>query len=306
MSLSKTLALVATVALATACKKEEPAKQEPAKASQPAPPPDKPAPPPDEPAPPPTPDQPPADGLKLTHRPAKVGDVREAVDRLITNFTIVPVGGPGPVPMQADKRETQRAEVLEVKGEVPLKVKVHYETHKETRRMGGKSQDEVSPLHGKTYIVWADGDAIAATTEAGAAVPEPELAELRREFTGELGHEDELSRIFRDRTWKIGEKVALTAEQLASMQKKDERTTATAGSITLVAVDGQVATFEAEIDVTQKIPKGELSMPMKLVTKVDMTTSRAHEVTMTGKLSGKVDGMQATGTLEGKKTFAYQ
>lgn len=296
----KMLALVVMVALATACKKDEKATGGSAPSTEEGKPPETAG------ATTPTPEAkaPAGDGLKMTHKPAAVGDKREETDSLTTEFTLTPPGKPA-VAMTMKQEENRHVEILAVSGENATKVKVHYAVKTDSRDMGpGGKKEKVSPLQGKAYIVWEEAGAIKATADGGGAISKEEEAELVKDWTGDLG-EDEMDKLFRDKVWKIDEKVALTPDQLASFNKKNEQTSAKGGSITLTGVDGNLATFAVEMDVEQREAKGTLRMPMKMTARIDTTTSRPQAVDMTGTIDGQMQGMEAKGTLQGKKTYKY-
>lgn len=246
-----------------------------------------------------------ADGVKLGNKAPAVGDKRSAEQSLVTTFTLTKPGE-APIPAKSEKIENKRIEVLGVNGNKMNKVKVEYTAMLERSEIGGKAKEKPSPLHGKTYVVWRDdAGAIQSTDGGGKPVSPEEAKELADEWKNDLDDEDVMERWFRDRTWKIGENVTLTPEQIAEFQKKNSNTSANSGSMKLVGVDGNIATFEVTMDVRQQVGADTLAMPMTVTAAVDIRTSWPQQLQMAGTLEGPMKGLQAKGTLVGKTTYTY-
>lgn len=245
------------------------------------------------------------DGLKLTRKAPAVGDKRGAEETMTTAFTLTPPGKQ-PIPMTMVKTENKQVEVLGVEGDQLQKIKVTYTAKGEQRTMANKPpENKPSVLHGKSYVVWREGGAFKSTTDGGAAVSPAEAKELEKEWKNDLDGDDPMERWLLERTWKIGEKVALTPEQLAEFQKRNNDGKAVSGAMTLTSVDGNIATFTIDMDVRQQAGTDTLAMPMVVTVKVDTRTNWPQEMRMTGTLEGPMKGMQAKGTVEGATKYTY-
>lgn len=245
------------------------------------------------------------DGLKLTRKAPAVGDKRGSEETMTTAFTLTPPGKQ-PIPMTMVKTENKQVEVLGVEGEQLQKIKVTYTAKGEQRTMANKPpENKPSLLHGKSYVVWREGGAFKSTTDGGAAVSPAEAKELEKEWKNDLDGDDPMERWFLERTWKIGEKVALTPQQLEEFQKRSNDGKALSGAITLTSVDGNIATFTIDMDVRQQAGTDTLAMPMVVTVKVDTRTNWPQEMRMTGTLEGPMKGMQTKGTVEGATKYTY-
>ena len=245
------------------------------------------------------------DGIKLGVKSPAVGDKRTVEETLTTTFTLTPEGKE-PIDAKSEKTQNKRFEVLAVDGTKLQKVKVEYTAMTERDRVGTKTRDKPNPLHGKVYIVWREAGAIRATDGEGKPVSPEEAKALEDEWKNDLDGDDVMEKWFRDRTWKIGEKVTLTAEQLAELHKKNPNTSATSGSMALTRVERDIATFEVVMDVRQRNGDDTLTMPMTVTAMIDTRTSWPRQLQMEGTLEGPMKGLQAKGSLVGTTTYTYE
>jgi hypothetical protein len=241
-----------------------------------------------------------SDTVTLTWTALAVGTKESVTDALKQDFTMTAPNGKEMVGSNA-KESAYDVEVLE-SGEFVTKIKVTFQTRKETGAMDGKSKAKVSPVEGKTYVVWTDGAAIKATTEDGKDVTAPELEDLTDEFEDELGKMPAMPKVMITQPWKLGEIVTMTPDHLALLGKDDEGMKIESGTIGLVANDGKVATFDISMVTLRNDGKVDLKIPMKMTAKIDLTSMHLVEGAMTGSMEGKAGGLPMKGTLEGKKT----
>jgi hypothetical protein len=246
------------------------------------------------------------DEVKITPLPHEVGTIETQVETSTQRMAIT--AQPGQVVDLTIVGESRKSiEILEVAGGVQTKVKATYDVEKRSQTMMGKTEDQPSPLHGKSYIVWADGGAIKATTADGQDVSAAELEELDDDFADEVGRVEGIVQVFANHTYAKGAKVDLTPEDLKLMAEDMGKKGGVpqSGTITLVDTDGKLGTFEVRLlaKLTEDGSDAELDMTITLV--LDLAKVRPNEMKMTGTIKGTVKGMPVDGTMEGAETKTY-
>jgi hypothetical protein len=208
------------------------------------------------------------------------------------------------------KQAEETREVLAVDSAgIMTKVKISYTTLKETQSMGGKSKDKPSPVAGKSYVVTWDGKEVTATREDGSALAGEELDEVLDDQKN-LGKVDGIDQIVASKVWKTGQKVVITAEELATVNasqrgKRDGgKETLTAMELTLTGVDGGVASFELHMVMDVKSPKGSMKMDLTGAVKLDAATGRLVEIAGAGPIEGTM-GAPITGSMTMKETVTH-
>lgn len=238
------------------------------------------------------------DGLKLPQHTPKVGDKLTKLDEMTMKLTIEAAPGKT-MEMDMVKSAEESREVLALDGTIITKARYAFPVHKETQTMGGKSRDKVSPLVGKSYIVWREGGKLQATTEDGATPPPDELAELLDEAKN-VGTPDVMDEVIASKTWKPGARVVFTADDLAKINArnpdKTDKQSLQAMAFTLKGVDGGVATFDMEMTMLAGDDKGTMTMTLTGAARVDVATGRLLEVGGAGTVDGQM-GMPIKGTM---------
>ncbi|MBE7451023.1 MAG: hypothetical protein HS111_19665 [Kofleriaceae bacterium] len=243
---------------------------------------------------------PPATSLLPQHTP-KVGDKLTKLDEMTMKLTIEAAPGKT-MEMDMVKTTEESREVLALDGTIITKARYAFPVHKETQTMGGKSRDKVSPLVGKSYIVWREGGKLQATTEDGATPPPDELAEILDEAKN-VGTPDVMDEVIASKTWKPGARVVFTADDLAKINArnpdKTDKQSLQAMAFTLTGVDGGVATFDMEMTMLAGDDKGTMTMTLTGAARVDVATGRLLEVGGAGTVDGQM-GMPLKGTMSMK------
>ncbi len=241
------------------------------------------------------------DGLKLPLHTPKVGDKLTKLDEMTMKLTIEAAPGKT-MEMDMAKSTEESREVLALDGTIITKARYAFPVHKETQTMGGKSRDKVSPLVGKSYIVWREGGKLQATTADGATPPPDELAEILDEAKN-VGTPDVMDEVIASKTWKPGARVVFTADDLAKINArnpdKTDKQSLQAMAFTLKGVDGGVATFDMEMTMLAGDDKGTMTMTLAGAARVDVATGRLLEVGGTGTVDGQM-GMPVKGTMSMK------
>ena len=247
----------------------------------------------------------PADGLKLPHTPHQVGDkVTETEEQIMVAKVEV-----SPTQILDFNTTEQRVEVKEavaVQDGVITTLKISYPTVTIQETVAGKAKPKPTPTVGKTYLVTREGDALKVTYEDGSA---PSAAEIKAVTKGNrsVGRPDPLDKVLAEHVWKVGEKFALSPEQLAEMNKNmgGEGEPSLAGmSFTLQTADDAVATMAMTMDMGVKNPEGEMTFTLAGTAKVDRKTGRQIEIAATGPFTANVK-VKMTGTMTMKSSFAY-
>jgi hypothetical protein len=135
------------------------------------------------------------------------------IDRTDDSRSTMKIGGEE---MEETEKQVSRSTVLAVMGPAIAKLEVAYQTHDVLRRAGSQQEQSASPLAGKTYQVWVEGDELKATGADGKPVSDEELALLKDDHV-ELGKVPQIEQLLAARDWKLGEQVDLSVEQLASL-----------------------------------------------------------------------------------------
>ncbi len=241
------------------------------------------------------------DGLQIGRHAPKVGDKRTKVN----DQAMVMAIAAGELTMVKHTEETR--EILAVDGDVITKVKMYLHAYAKSQTSGGKTRDLASVVAGKAYIVSRQGGAIEATVADGSPVSAAELEELT-DANKRLGKPNAMEQIVASKTWKVGEKVVFSPDELAASNKRNAEDGGgeqfTGLTMTLTAVEAGVATFAMEIAMAVKLPNGSLGVRITGASRLDVATGRALEVGGTGPLEGNL-GEAVTGTMTMKDVYTY-
>lgn len=261
---------IAIVALVCACEKEEPAG--------------------------------PVQELTLPRTVKKVGERQGKVEDMKMVMTFEPARG-NKVTVDVTKKSHEREEVLAVDEHgVATKVKVSYLEDGETQKMGRGEKAKASLIAGKTYVVWREGDLVKVTREDGS---EPAGDELRKviDENRRLGTPDPFDELVASKTWKTGQKVAFTADELsrvnvprAAANSKGDRDDFTVVELTLRRIDDGIARFDIKLGTKMSSPEGSMHMTVDGIARVATATSQVQEMSGAGSLWGEM-GAPFTGTV---------
>jgi hypothetical protein len=206
----------------------------------------------------------------------------------------------GAVETQMLKHSEEAREILEIDGEVFTKAKLTYVAHKKTQTMGGKSKEQSSPLSRK------DG-AVEATHEDGSVVTEDELKALRDD-NKRFGLPSVMDRIVTTKTWKVGEQIAFSPDEIAEVNKQNEdkggNERLVALAFTLTGVDAGIASLTMKMTMEMKTPQGSMEMSLDGAARIDVASGRMLEVGATGPVKGDM-GEPVSGTMTMKSPWTY-
>lgn len=197
-------------------------------------------------------------------------------------------------------------EVVAVDGAIATKLKVSYAGLRDVRTIGGKVKVKPQILDGKSYVVWAEGGAIQATTADGAAVSADELTELAK-HNPELGKPDVTAGLLAERTWTIGEKRVATGDELAKIATvvADANQVPSEMSFTLLSFDATEARFAVTTTLVATDGDGQSTFTLKGIARVERSSGRPLETSMAGTIHGVSFGIPAAGTTTTTAMYTY-
>jgi hypothetical protein len=243
--------------------------------------------------------------LKVIPSPAEIGMTITRSDDSKMTMKI------GPDAIEETETQQSVAKVVAVVPPAIAKIEIEYKTHETVRRAGSQQEQVPSPLAGKTFIVWVEGDEIKATDPAGQPVSDEALELLAIEHV-ELGKVPQIEQLIRAREWTQGEKVDLSGDELLSLGKArgggDESVQPKSGSLTLVGRKGDTATFEGVMTVVKDDERAMIESTVTTTIDIDVRHGRVTAMQTTGTMKGQVKGKEPQpieGTLENRTTASY-
>ena len=247
----------------------------------------------------------PADGIKFPADQHAVGD--KVTEVTTEEGTMKLEVGPGKVVEGTSaKSRTEQKEVVAVDAGVVTKLKIGYSAMSDTQTMGGKTRDKPSPLDGKTYLVWREGDEVKVSYADGGAPPADEIAKVAK-GNRSVGKPEPMDTFVAGRTWKVGEKVSATPDELAKIGEAmggDDGPALTGLALTLQSADDAVATMALSMAMEMKGPDGSMALQLDGSARLDRKTGRLLEITGTGPFSGVVK-VPMSGTMTMKTVNTY-
>lgn len=199
------------------------------------------------------------------------------------------------------KRTEELLKVLAVDGFAVTAAEVTYKSIAETSEMGGKQGVKSDPRAGKTYRVARENGVVVARALSGSATEE-ELEEVIDDHD-ELGIPSEIDAIIASKTWRSGQPIAFTADELARVnaQKQprpgDDKETVTAMELTLRSQRDGVAVFALTMGFRVDTDRGHFEVTLKGEVRVEAATGRILELGGKGGLGGAVQGMPLDGSM---------
>jgi len=244
--------------------------------------------------------------LKLPPPVTQVGDKRTREESSEIRC-VIEMGG-RKFKLEKSERAKESTEVLAVKGNGPSRLKVTYIELQSEQTLGGKATKKPQPLAGKSYIASLEGDEIKFTTADGQAVT-PEERDALAKKVDKLGRPPVMPQIIAARPWKIGEKYALSAEELKRLKaagRGEGKPVAEEMSLTLRSFDDKMALFDVETVLrVERDASDSLRFNLKGPLKLDVMRVAATEMTLSGTLGGKGAGTATSGTMDLKLVWTY-
>jgi hypothetical protein len=247
---------------------------------------------------------PPVALLTITSAPPKVGDVRTETEAQDMKLAVATDTGKS-VDVTRRKRTVMQQKVLAVDGRAITKLAVTYSAYEEAMTKAGRPQ----PKLGVVYLVTREGDQIKVVYEDGTAPPAEEAKEVASN-NRKVGRSGDLEEIIASKSWTIGTKVDLTADELARLNQARgsaggaEELAVTALALTLKASDGRAATFDMVMRTSMKTGKGSMNVDLTGTVSLDVATGRPLTVDGTGPASGDMGGA-ITGTMGISIQYTY-
>lgn len=199
--------------------------------------------------------------------------------------------------------------LVAVDGYVVRIAEVTYKAIDDTQTMDGEREKVSDPRAGRTYQVSRSDAGPYAIPMSGGGASEEELALVAGEYET-IGIEDELEKIFAEKTWKTGEKVALTPDEVARANAQrvgtsQQRRSLLGMELTLRSVKGGVARFSLGLGLRYEEPSGSYDVHLRGETSFDLASGRSLEVIGRGPVTGTIGGSPTKGTMSWKMTSRW-
>lgn len=244
----------------------------------------------------------PADGLTFPRVLPQVGDKVVVTSSRSRSTTVAARPGEAVTAIEAREEDT---EVMAVDGDLATKLKVAYRTCSSVETTGGAARDLPTPTAGQAYVVWREGDAVAATRADGAAVSPEELATLR-DHQVRVGRPDGLQEIIAAHRWKRGDQVAMTPAELArvsaAMGGEPDGAPIVAMGLALQSADAKVVVFAMTMTIERRGAAGPAPQALTGIAKVERRSGRVLEVKLGGAIAGAPG---VSGTMDAITKFTY-
>jgi hypothetical protein len=242
--------------------------------------------------------------VKFTVAPPAVGDSREVTDTNKMTGTLKTASGEMPIVQHREEKRTE--EVLAVEGPVITKLKVSYATIVNHEQAGDQEKKEKDPLEGKTFTLSWEKDAIVIRDDKGKAVKGDLARQIEGSLSDSIGKELPMNKVLASRTFKSGEKVVLSPEEMKALSRQGEGVEGKEITLTLIESKDDVATLQLEGSLAATQPSMTTEIAMKGTVKLQVSTGRVQEMNLAGDIKGAGGGNQLTGTLASTKVFSYK
>jgi hypothetical protein len=245
--------------------------------------------------------------LQVPYVAPHVGEVATITDDMSVTGTIK-MGGKS-MPMKQQATETYTQEVVEASGDTVSKLKLTFKSaHMKADAMGMK-QDQDLPVKGHAYVVTSDKGKAAYVKDGGGTVDAQETAVLQK-FGEQVGNPDRMGKLLAGKSFKKGEKVTLSAEEIKAVAPPNEGMTASDVTLTLTGSDAKSATFALAGTFSGKQGPMDMQVTVTGTIKVDLKRSRPTDFKMNGTMTGAGDTgngkAEFTGKLVAHKAISYK
>lgn len=232
------------------------------------------------------------EAIKLGNRAPAVGDVETTHQDSLFQATISSPRGQAELIYR--RLADQKTEVLEVSAAsgTMAKAKVTYVSESHSWTALGESEQFSPATTGHSYLVWREGGRVHASREDGSAPSDEELALVLADHH-KFGVIDPMEKAITGRTWRRGERVTLSADELGEGSLLGTRITSLA--ITLRRVEGGVAHFEMHMGMVNRLVAERISTKVSGVMKIDVASGELIEIAGGGPVEGRLDGMPFSG-----------
>lgn len=240
------------------------------------------------------------DTLTLPYTPRPVGFEWTKVDDMSTTIEVTTGGA---VERRGGRRHHRTdTKVLAVDADgVVTKVSVTYSERTDIDLGPEGESTRPTPVLGKTYTVWREGDELRATRADGAEASSEELLVITLD-QDDLGKPPVTEQLLA-RTWTRGVKVDLTADELARLAEASDGPRQTATSFTLQGVADGVATFAMTTRLELRSPP--IAMDVTGTALFDARTGWPRRLELAGPVSGELAGQKLAGQMSGLVTYTY-
>lgn len=201
----------------------------------------------------------------------------------------------------------QRSEMLgktiAVDGYAITAAEVTYKRIDESREIDDKGERLHDSRVGKTFTISRrDGELVAFPTTGS---PDPREIESVLEDNEGIGVPDEIDAIIAEKTWRTGQPIAFTAEEITRVNQSrlpasKSRKLLTAMTLTLRAVRDKVAIFSIEMGLRYEGHGDQYDVHLRGQARIEMTTGHVLELGGAGGVAGTMTGVPTKGRMTWK------
>lgn len=228
--------------------------------------------------------------LQIKVAPTVVGTVVETTTVNHANGTATVAGTSVQVVQHEEAKYVTTT--LATDGKATTKLEVTYLAKLSHEKIGDQEKKGDGPEKGKTFVVaFADGK-LTTTDKAGKPVSKEIADELASTFGDEVGKVSPMRAIVESKTFRLGEKVELTPDEMKAILPAGE-TVGKAMTLTLVEQkpDFAILAFDGVVGGAPGVP---MEITMKGTLKIDIATGRMLEMNAAGDMTGGFVGTLST------------
>jgi hypothetical protein len=242
-------------------------------------------------------------GLQFKVAAPAVGEVAEVTEVNRVNGTLTAEGKQMPMIQHQEVKRTET--VLAVDGDVVTQLEVTYLAALTHEKLGDEEKKGDGPEKGKTFRVsFADGK-LAITDQAGKPVGKELTEELTATFSDEVGQVAPMRRIVETKTFRPGEKVELTPDEMKALSPEGDGVVGKSMTLTLVEQQPDFAILAFDGALAGSQPGMTMAMTMKGTVKLEIATGRLLEMNVAGDMKGS-GAAEFVGTVSGTKVNVYK
>jgi hypothetical protein len=244
-----------------------------------------------------------AGGLQFKVAAPVVGEVAEVTEVNRVNGTLTAEGKQMPMIQHQEVKRTET--VLAVDGDVVTQLEVSYLAALTHEKLGDQEKKGDGPEKGKTFRVsFADGK-LVITDKAGKPVSKELSDELTATFSDEVGQVAPMRRIVESKTFRPGEKVELTPDEMKALSPEGDGVVGKSMTLTLVEQQPEFAILAFDGALAGSQPGMTMAMTMKGTVKLEIATGRLLEMNVAGDMKGS-GAAEFVGTVSGTKVNVYK
>jgi len=202
-----------------------------------------------------------------------------------------------------ERRSEMLGRTIAVDGFAVRVAEVTYKRIDQSREIDGKGEQLPDSKQGKTFSVRREGGEVYAIPMNGDA-SEQELEDVRDD-NDSVGVPDEIDAVVAEKTWKTGQPIAFTDEEIARVnasrfRSDPSRKILTAMKLTLRSIRDKVAIFSVEMGMRYESTQDSYNVDLRGHVRIETTTGHVLELGGAGNLEGTMTGVPVKGRMTWK------